>query len=154
MFPDYIKIEALSRTSHMNSKVRQPVHRQTDRQRNPLQSDLKKRRMFLFVRSHLNLFCISRLCLEAVASPIENLKLIDLNFLGNDFSKVKERGHEDAAKFLWLTIRVISGTFLNMELLKFLDYLNIYWLLQGDSATSRYILNLFSSRWYQHTPIC
>jgi len=38
--------------------------------------------------------------------------VIDIDLLGNDYSKVEETGHEDAAKFLWLTIGFISGAFL------------------------------------------
>jgi len=37
--------------------------------------------------------------------------VVDLDLLGNDYSRVEEIGHKDAAKFLWLTIGFISVTF-------------------------------------------
>jgi len=56
-----IAIETLSKTSHMNSQVGLPIHRQ----RNPKNLILKSLLQF---GPHLNLFCISKLYLEVVAS--------------------------------------------------------------------------------------
>jgi len=41
---------------------------------------------------------------------LKTYNVVDLDLLENHYSKVEERGHEDAAKFLWLTIGFISGT--------------------------------------------
>jgi len=58
-----IAIGTLSKTCHMNSQVRQPIHKQKDKL---LESDLEKN--LLYLGPHLNLFCISKLYLEVVAS--------------------------------------------------------------------------------------